>query len=734
MGLNLDPELIRQLLQVFRTELEEKLQSLTGGLLALEKGISGAEYAACLDSLFRDAHNIKGAAQGVDVQNVASIAHSLETLFGTLRQCPSGINSSTIDLCLLSLDHMRAAMQCYDAQQDLSFDLPAFLVQLGKGAVLSSLVDSPEVSTIPPTSGVVHQDKEATRVTLDKLDRISALVEDLLSTKIQMQDHVDSLQMLDKKLHGISERWSKASLSLTQGADELSGAPNWRSLIKELDGISLLSTNSQQICKQLRATNLTITHVSETLQDQVRMMRLVPVATLLRPMARLVRDIAHELGKIVDYQVVGDDIEIDRPILEGLKDPLVHLLRNAIDHGIESPVERRELGKPEKGSLRVTVLSLGNRIDLTIQDGSGISATNLLAMAIKKKILSTAEAELMSAEEAINLIFRAGFSTKEIITNVSGRGVGLDVVASRVAAMKGSVMVSAQEGKGTTFKLSFPLSLSTDRGLMVSAGDTEYTISTSFVSRVMEINASELVDIQGGKAVMYQGKAIPAFELASLLETEGSKFNVKTQLSVVIITKDWKSIALMVDEIIGEREIVIKSLQLPLVSVRNVSGGSLTGSGKVMVVLNPSDLIHSAMHQSASVRTHEKTEDPERVNIKRILIVDDSITTRTLEKNILEAHGYEVDVAVDGKHAWDALNQAMYDLIVTDIEMPEMSGFELTERIKSSEAYHQIPVVIVTSLAKETDRRQGISVGADAYIVKGQFETKALLDVIKQLI
>jgi CheY-like chemotaxis protein len=269
---------------------------------------------------------------------------------------------------------------------------------------------------------------------------------------------------------------------------------------------------------------------------------------------------------------------------------------------------------------------------------------------------------------------------------------------------------------------------------MVKAGGTVYTIPTSVVTRVMEIKLSDLVNIQAGQAVMLDNKAIPAFELASLLEVKGAKIDANHLLSVVIITKDWKSIALLVEEIIGEREIVIKRLQSPLISVRNVAGGSLTGNGEVMVVLNPTDLINSAMHHSTLVRAHETVESEKPTERQRVLIVDDSITTRTLEKNILEAHGYLVTTAVDGLQGWEALNQGVFDLVVTDVEMPQLDGFQLAERIKTSDTYGNIPVVIVTSLAKESDRRRGIAVGADAYIVKGQFETKVLLDVIHQLI
>ncbi len=732
----LDPELMKQLIQVFRSELDEKLQSLTDGLLLLEKGLEGAEYNACLDALFRDAHNIKGAARGVDVPVVAAIAHSLETLFGLLRRDQSLINGAIVTLCLQSLDHMREAMAVFDTDTALSFDLDAFIKALDQGAVVEQALTESVAPSVPKETSNLPIENEMTRVSLDKLNRLSALVEDLLSTKIEMQDHLESVQLLDKKLVEFSKQWSSSTYFLSQRPQLEQNLAGIASLAKINEGINTLSSSSQHIYKQLNATNIRINHLSEMLENQVRLMRMVPMATLLRPLARSVRDIAQELGKKIDYKISGDEIEIDRPILEGLKDPLVHLLRNAIDHGIEIATDRRAKGKSETGCIHIHVTALGNRIILSIQDdGDGISVDRITEVAIKKNILSAAEIDMMSREEKLNVIFRPGFSSKEIITNVSGRGVGLDVVLSRVNEMKGLVKVDTDEGKGTTFTLSFPLTLSTDRGLMVKAGGTCYAIPTSVVTRVMEINASDLVDIQAGKAVMLDSKAIPAFELARLLELKSAQIDTNHLLSIVIITKDWKNIALFVEEIIGEREIVIKRLQSPLISVRNVAGGSLAGNGEVMVVLNPTDLINSAMlHHSTLDITHETAPSENTTERKRVLIVDDSITTRTLEKNILEAHGYLVTSALDGLQGWEALNQGVFDLVVTDVEMPGLDGFQLAERIKTSEAYSNIPVVIVTSLANETDKRRGIAVGADAYIVKGQFETKVLLDVIHQLI
>ena len=435
------------------------------------------------------------------------------------------------------------------------------------------------------------------------------------------------------------------------------------------------------------------------------------------------------------FEISGDEIEIDRVVLDGIHDPLIHLLRNALDHGIESPQQRTAKGKPAEGKLRVSVSSEGSQAVMTVQDdGDGISVERIAASARKKKIISEAELAAMGRDDILGLIFRPGFTSKEIITNISGRGVVLDVVVANLRKLEGSVQVETDEGKGTRFILRLPITLATDHGVLVRSGGSVFAIPTSAVDRIMDIRPEQILEVEASHAILYNGRTIPLRDMATTLQLEARERINQKMLPVVIIAKGWDSVAFLVDEIIGEREIVVKPFRPPLLAVRNVTGGTLTGSGEVIMVLNPSDLVDSAMHGNlAHMRSPGDEADIEKV--PQVLVVDDSITTRTLEKSILEHAGYKVTVAVDGKQAWDILQMEHdFSLVISDVEMPLMNGFELTELIKQSELLKHLPVIIVTSLAKEADRRRGIEVGADAYIVKGQFETKILLDVVKQLI
>ncbi|OGS91922.1 MAG: hypothetical protein A2Z95_03330 [Gallionellales bacterium GWA2_60_18] len=589
--------------------------------------------------------------------------------------------------------------------------------------------DSPETDRIAePRAGTA----DVVRVNLDKLEKLAAMMEELQVAKIEMDDHLASMQHLRNLAQDLASGWRRNS-STGQDARSRQDYDDW--LRRSADSIVELDVASVRMHREMSSSTNRLGILVESLQGSVRMMRLVPIATLLRPMSRLVRDIARELEKKVDFEINGDEIEIDRVVLDGIRDPVVHLLRNALDHGIESPQQRMEKGKPAEGKLHISVSSEGSQVVMTVQDdGDGISVENIAASARKKKIISEAELAAMGHDEILGLIFRPGFTSREIITNISGRGVGLDVVVANLRKLKGSVHIETEVGKGTRFILKLPITLATDHGVLVRSGGAIFAIPTSAVDRIMDIRPEQILEVEASHAILHRGRTTPLRDLAATLGLETRERIDQRMLPVVVVAKGWDNVAFLVDEIIGEREIVVKPFHPPLRAVRNVTGGTLTGSGEVIMVLNPPDLVDSAMQGSlAHMRPAETGESIE--NEPHVLVVDDSITTRTLEKSILEHAGYRVSVAVDGKQAWDILQQEHdFSLIISDVEMPVMNGFQLTELIKQSERLRHLPVIIVTSLAKDADRRRGIEVGADAYIVKGQFETKILLDVVEQLV
>ena len=787
MAIKFDPEIMRQLMLMFKAELTEQTQAITDGLLILEKGIFGEQRKQCLDRIFRAAHNIKGAARGVDAKDVARIAHGMETLFSKFRHETVTVSQESVDLCLLGLDRMRQVMAALEAGELLDagfYDwLSRFDAQLEAACVVGTDIDStmgqpPESEAIvdaqqpsetkesarmsvpasvsapkqeisrpiahswqesPPhgvESRVASEFDQSIRVSLQKLNEFSVLVEDMMVAKIEMDEHLGAIKRLFDDAQSFSREWFKhLDFFRKMESDAFQGNDF---LAIKTSGINNLRVSTQQLYRRMRDSSNRSGMAFYQLQEQVRTLHLVPAAAQLQPLARVVRDTALTLGKKVDFEIVGDEIEMDRPILDGIKDPLMHLLRNAIDHGIESTEARRACGKPEQGYLCVTVGKAHDRILITIRDdGAGIDADAVARHAVRKNLLSQNEASVLSKAEIIDLIFRPGFSSKEIITDISGRGVGLDVVLTSVRGLKGDIKVDTVVGQGTAFILSLPLTLSADHGLLVRVSGSIYAIPITSIDQVMEISKQgDLVDIGGNQAILIDNKAIPVRDLAAVLETGRFQFDTAAKLSLAVISRGWQRVALLVEEIVGEREIVIKRLKPPLKSVRNVLGATFMGSGEVIVVLNPNDLVASALQPGGTARLslQGRSEDEKAVTVPQILVVDDSITIRTFEKALLENYGYRVAVAVDGQGAWDLIQEQSFDLIVTDVEMPLMNGFELTERIKRDGRFNAIPVVIVTSLSSEAEKQRGIEAGASAYIVKNQFESKVLLEVVQQLL
>jgi two-component system chemotaxis sensor kinase CheA len=475
--------------------------------------------------------------------------------------------------------------------------------------------------------------------------------------------------------------------------------------------------------------------LSNSLQDELRLLRLIPAATMLKSFPRTIRQISQELNKTVNLKIIGEDVKMDKLILEGLQDPLLHLLRNAIDHGIESAEQRLDKGKPAAGQITITITDAGNQILLTIaDDGGGIDYQKIASIAQHKNIVTASQLALLSPDEILALIFYPGFSTKEIITTISGRGVGLDVVKANVNDLKGQVSVQTTLGQGTIFTLCVPLTLSSERGLMIRSGGQPFVIPTQAVQRVLALTRADIIEVEACDAIMVDGHPIPLLSLATILGLNNAEPAHQNKLSIVVIKKGWHTLALLVDDIIGEREIVLKTLQPPLANIPGIAGGTLSSNGQVILILNIADLINQALDKTNQIRLTPPEITLQKSGPPHILVVDDSITTRTLEKNILENKGYKVTTAVNGKEAWDLLQQNHYSLLISDVNMPIMDGFALTTKVKQSEKLNTLPVIIVTSLNSDAEKRQGVTAGANAYIVKNEFESDTLLELVSQLV
>ncbi|TAN47182.1 MAG: hybrid sensor histidine kinase/response regulator [Methylococcaceae bacterium] len=703
--MDLDPEIVQLLLGVFEVELGEQTDLITDGLLKLENEADKDVRHGLFDAIFRAAHNIKGAARGVEIPQITELAHHIESIFSGLRQSHGDIEPQTLRLCFLALDRMRAVMASVRSGAASAPEVGDIVAQLER--VPEERNSQPPAAAAEPIAEIIDKKHapgpEAVRVTVARLEHVAALIEELQVFSLEMDGLLGKAQAVEEGL---------------QALHKTAAVPELAALAKEVRKDLLLRSRKQQ-------------QLLDELQAETRNLRMVPIASVTRALQRIVWELAQKLNKNVRLTIIGDELEMDRAVLEGLRTPLVHLVNNAIDHGIEAPAVRLKHNKPETACIAIQVQSDNGRILISVQDdGCGIDPAAITQAALRKKIITPEQAAELQPEEALDLVFAPGFSSREIITDVSGRGVGLDVVRTNVAALKGEVWLESTPGVGTTFYLRVPLTVVTDRGLIVRCGGALFAVPTALVQQVMLLDRRQVLEVESTHALLWQGKTVALRDLAALLGFEHGQDKLQATLNLVILAKGLRQLALVVEDVVGESELVIKPLLPPLEAVRHVIGAAFTSQG-LMLVLNAGDLVDTA-YRSGTVRIGG-LEEASAGRQTEILIVDDSITTRTLEQNILTAHGYRVSVATDGEEAWDMIRQKAFDLVITDVEMPNMNGFELTELIKSNDKYAAMPVVIVTSLARDSEKQRGIEVGADGYIVKGQFEAKVLLDIVRQL-
>jgi two-component system chemotaxis sensor kinase CheA len=482
--------------------------------------------------------------------------------------------------------------------------------------------------------------------------------------------------------------------------------------------------------------------VIDDLEQEIKRVRMLPLTTITGPFGRMVRDLAQAAHKEVLLRIVGSDTELDKQVLEQIKDPLVHLLRNAVDHGIESPKRREVVGKPRTGTITLAAEQLGKNILIRVSDdGAGLDFGAIRESIARRGVL---DADSLTEADLKEAIFQAGVSTSPIITDISGRGVGLDVVRRNVEALRGTVDVRSVPGKGTTFTLTLPLRLSSSRGLLVRTGGETYAIPLSNIIKIESYLPEEIISLEGQDTIRHDGEPLTLVRLSDVLELPPAASSPsggtggEDGILVVIAAAAERRMAFAIEALLGEQEMVIKSLGKQLSRVGGVAGATVLGNRQVVLVLNANDLIKLAMRgkRRSVLDTLVVAESaPAERTQREILVVDDSITTRTLEKNILEAAGYAVRLATDGQEALsDIASAGVPDLIVTDVAMPRMNGFELTRQVKGDEHTGSTPVILVTSLDSDEDKARGIEVGADAYIVKSGFDQDNLLETIEQLI
>ncbi len=786
-----------ELLALFREEAEEYLDGLTQGLLNLELSAEGEARTALVREISRVAHSLKGAARTVNLHQIETVAHNMEALFDAALKGALNFSADKADVLYDGLDVIRALLTGGDGAelqpkvdsviarlQAISGQDPAAKPPPKRSPPSKPPEPAPEAVPAPsqpaaeglaaapaePSPKPTERATEATtiRVSIQKLDALMAQASELLVSSISLEQRLADVRHARDRHVQWRKAWRKARpayarLSRERMAQEVEGRAADQAdaatdgtgreggestsryevdLAALLDFVNLTQRYMRESAAQLLALDqsmsqdhLRMSMVTGDLQDGVRRVRMLPFETILGGFQRMVRDLSRELSKEINFNVIGEQVELDKRVLEALKDPIMHLLRNAVDHGIEPPEERAKAGKDLVGYVTLIVEQRGSEILITIgDDGRGIDPEKVKRAAVQAGKISKAEADVLDDEDALQLIFLPGLSTKDRVTTTSGRGIGMDVVRQNVERLRGSVIVQNRPGLGTVFQLTVPVSLTTMHCMLARVGQETYAIPVSAIERIVEITGDDVHTVKGRQVIKLGRRPVTLASLADVLERPHRPTALDEKQLTVILRSGDKLVAFLVDDLLSEQELVVKNLGKEMVRVRNVAGVTVLGTGQVVVILNPSDLIKSA-HASTRQRAFVREASEEQARPKaRILVVDDSITTRTLEKNILEAAGYQVITANDGQEAFDLVQHTRCDLIISDVEMPRMDGFRLTEALKQDEELKQVPLILVTSRDSPSDRERGIMAGADAYIIKSTFDQGELLETIGQLL
>jgi two-component system chemotaxis sensor kinase CheA len=726
---------IRQkLAAIFQGEHAEHLEHIRS-ILALAESAAGSSALTELDEAFRRAHSLKGAARAVDLDAVEGLASGLETLFSRVREGTLTLDPQATRVIHQVLD---ASEECVGAFREnrIPEEPVAALRAMEEllGAPKEGMLDPPiKTAGAAPTSSA-QQPVEMVRLPAENLDRLVRSTGQILSESLRQSSVSGELDVLDHQIAEVAAECVRFRKAATAPLWRLASQPEYSAVIRH---IGLMEQKVRSLAVQSRTSRLlqqrsawNTRRSADQLQRDVWSARMAPADDLFEGFRKMVRDLAREENKEIDFRLSGSGVRADRVVLQALKDPVMHLLRNAISHGIEAPAERASAGKRTVASLILRLDSQRGRLIVEVEDdGRGVDLKKV------DQVLSQAEPGAHSAEELERAIFRPGFSTSPTVNHLSGRGMGLSVVYEAVHRLQGDVNLQPKQTPGASFLLSVPLSVSTSHLLLLSAAGQTFGIPTHGIERLFRIPL-ERVETQEGKPVVnLEGHAVPLYGLAHLLKIgDASQALPGEMLPVMVLKSGARRFALWVDEFLMERDALIQDLGMPSPASGNISGGALLREGTVFVVLNPAGLAASCTPSAAAAIPSIRVQAPVQAVAHGILVVDDSITSRSLEKSILEAHGYRVRVAVDGLEALELLRSEIADLIITDIQMPRMDGFGLVEALKADPELKGIPVIIVSSLEKTEDQERGLLLGADAYVVKRKFDQTELLDAIRQMI
>ncbi len=716
-----DQDLMRELLNAFQAEAPEHVQALNQALLQLERHHEGKQAVALLQEAFRAAHSLKGAARAVGFESIEKLAHNIEDVLRQTRENGLRLDPSTCDVLYSAFDVIQKLL---DGE---TVDIGRVITQL---TAISSQTSDTFLETFGaelPTPTISLEGDETIRVAVSKLDVLMAQTGELLTARISTEQRLSETRSIRKQLNQFSRLWREVKMIATHSIQDDSQHMMDTFQYFE-DQLNQVSRAVNHLDTDINRDSLRLGVVSGRLQSEMRRVRMMPFQTFEPLFQRAVRDAARQEEKQVELKIIGGEVELDKKVLEALKDPFLHMLRNAVTHGIEGTNERAANHKPPFGEIQIRVVQRGSEAHVTVSDdGKGFNLERLRESAESQHVAVPNGA---SNNDLINLAFLPGVSSSSALTTLSGRGVGLDVMRRQIDNLQGSIVVENSPGQGAVFHLIVPVSLAMTRVLLVGVGSQYYALPLAAIEKI--VRPKKIFNIEGKAMIALGNESVPLVPLANILDLS---FPSGDNSLAVIISVAEQRIALLVDDVLTEQEVAVKPLSKPLIRIRHVAGAAMMGSGDPVVVLNVPDLVKSA--HGVSLQPVLNTSNPhayEQHKATHILVVDDSITTRTLEKNILLAAGYEVHTAIDGVQALQQLKAHPIALVVADVEMPNMDGIALTRYLRDSKEYQELPLVLVTSLEKPDDRERGMLAGANAYIVKRGFNQAELLARIQQLL
>ncbi len=764
----MDPEFLKRLQEAFIEESGEQIQVIRSCLNVLED--AGADKAPPLESLLRTFHSLKGSARAVNLKGIESSCQLIENALVNYKGDEANINRQLLDRLHLYADALQAVVGRLQTEQDPQCEELAEIVALlptTEAASERKVIVTPvefaddtatgsfvRVSADDMTSGFQRSASMGivgTTVRL-KVNRVEDLVhgaEELVYAKLVSDQRYIDCGDLQSILNQWIRRWQRLRPEVENEVQRRtnligmqSGSANAGSLQEFLDlhdsFVGKLAERLVSMEKAVVADRRTVAGLVDTLLEQSRELTMIPFMVLQDLFLKVVRDLARDQGKSIVLKIVGGAVEIDRHILDELREPLLHLLRNSVDHGIELPEDRVAEGKPAEATIELQLSTPSSgKVEITMRDdGQGIDPDRVKRSAVEKGILPVDRVNEVGYQEALSLIFKSSFTTRGTVNEISGRGLGCAIVKDRVEQLGGTVEVFSRLGRETKFRLTVPVRRATMVGIAVAVGGRTFIIPTASIRAAVRARDQEIRVVEGKKAVIFHERLVPVVLLADVLGVD-SDIPIDDCTILIVGSEDYP-IALVVDDVYGEQEVAVKSLPPPLTKVRNVGGATLLQTGDLAVVVDMNDVLTSAVLfgtiKDLPHRAAPRFEGKPRPTQKKILVVEDSITSRVLLKNILESAGYLVSVASDGQDGWEKVTQEVYDLIVTDVEMPRMNGFELTGKIRKESNIKDVPIIVVTSLASLEDRRRGVEVGANAYFVKSNFEKANLLEMVKRLV